>query len=73
MKKHRRDAARDVGAEKGGTTMEIGAGKATGDAGEPAFSSVRELHANDLPHQLASKPIHELQGGEGGRQYGGRS
>ena len=53
--------------------MESGAGKAVGNTGEPAFLSVRELHGNDMPHQLESKPIHELQGGEGGWPPGGRS
>jgi hypothetical protein len=53
--------------------MESGAGKAVGNTGEPALSSVRELHANDLPHQLENKAVYELHEGEGGRQYGGRS
>lgn len=71
-------AARDYNqrpSEKSDAVMEAGgAGKATGNTGEPAYLSVRELHANDLPHQLESKPIHELHGGSGedGRGYGGR-
>jgi hypothetical protein len=68
-----RGSQRGDGGEKSDAVMESGAGKAMGNTGEPAFLSVRELHGNDLPHQLESKPIHELQGGEDGRQYGGRS
>jgi len=68
-------AARNIrDGEKSDAVIESGAGKAMGDTGEPAYLSVRELHANDMPHQLGSKPIHELQGGsEDGRLYGGRS
>jgi hypothetical protein len=69
-------AGRDTrgdGGEGSDAVMESGAGKAVENTGEPAFLSVRELHGNDLPHQLESKPIHELQGGEDGRQYGGRN
>jgi hypothetical protein len=71
VKKTRRDSARDIGAENG--EMKSGAGKAVGNTGELASSSVRELHANDLPHQLENKAVYELHEGEGGRQYGGRS
>jgi hypothetical protein len=77
VKKNRRDAARDMrvveNGEKGGVVMESGTGKTVGNTGELASSSVRELHANDLPHQLENKAVYELHEGEGGRQYGGRS
>jgi hypothetical protein len=76
VKKDRRDTARSIGAdnaEKGGAVMESNANKALGNTGEPAVSSVRELHANDLPYQLENKAVYELHEGEGGRQYGGRS
>ena len=76
MKKSQQGTAQDIRGgpgEKSDTVMESGAGKTMGNTGEPAYLSVRELHANDLPHQLESKPVHELQAGEGGRQYGERS
>lgn len=60
--------------EKGDAVTEAGAGKSMGgNTGEPAFLSVRELHADDLPHQLGGSGVHELQGGEGGRQFGVQS
>lgn len=60
--------------EKGDAVTEAGAGKSMGgNTGEPAFLSVRELHADDLPHQLGGSGVHELHGGEGGRQFGGQS
>jgi hypothetical protein len=54
-------------AEKTNVLAEHGSAKFTGGDGD-----VRELHANDLPHQLDYSPVHELQGGEGGRSYGFR-
>jgi hypothetical protein len=47
------------------TTQHDGSDKPTGGNGE-----VRELHADDRPHQLDYSPVHELQGsGEDGRGY----
>jgi len=47
------------------TAMQHDSGKPTGGNGE-----VRELHADDRPHQLDYSPVHELQGGgEDGRGY----
>lgn len=69
VRKNAQDPRSGAAAEKGDGFTQSGSGKANGDHGEPAVLSVRELHANDLPHQLESSPVHELQGGEGGQHY----
>jgi hypothetical protein len=65
VKKSPRD---DSTVEKMNVLAEHGAAKPTGGDGD-----VRELHANDRPHQLEYSPVHELQGGDGGRGDGVRN
>jgi len=50
--------------EKTGVSTQYGSSKLTGGNGD-----VRELHADDRPHQLDYSPVHELQGGDDGRGY----
>jgi hypothetical protein len=57
VKKSPRD---DSAVEKANVLAEHGSAKPTGGNGD-----VRDLHANDLPHQLDYSPVHELQGGAG--------
>jgi hypothetical protein len=54
--------------EKTNGLAEHGTAKPTG-----GIDDVRELHADDLPHQLDCSPVHELQGGDGGPGYGFRN
>ncbi|KAM0719787.1 hypothetical protein Q7P37_003921 [Cladosporium fusiforme] len=67
VKKSSHNAA--AAAEKGNAVLRPSDSKGFGGANE----SVRELHANDRPHQLESSPVHELQGGDnsspGGQHY----
>jgi hypothetical protein len=54
VKKGPRD---DSTEEKTNVLAEHGTAKPTG-----GIDDVRELHANDRPHQLDYSPVHELQG-----------
>jgi hypothetical protein len=65
VKKSPRDGST---VEKTNVLVEHGSAKPTGGNGD-----VRELHANDLPHQLEYSPVHELQGGEGRQNHGIRN
>jgi hypothetical protein len=65
VKKSPRD---DSAVEKTNVLVEHGTGKPTG-----GIDDVRELHANDRSYQLEYSPVHELQGGEGGRGYEARN
>jgi len=56
-------------AEKLGFVTHDGGDKSFRNGNDPAYASVRELHADDRPYQLESSPVHELQGGDGGPQY----
>ena len=61
-----RKAPRDgLLVEKTGVSSQHGgSSKPTGSKGD-----VRELHADDRPHQLEYNPVHELHGGEDRRGY----